>query len=153
MATLLELTAQIVSAHILNKKMNSDEVLQELLKVHASLKALETGSQQAAAPTVDPEAPTITIKQAFKKNELICMICGRSFKVLKRHLSMVHDLLPWQYRKKFNIPYTHSLVAKSYSEKWRQAAIDRGQGDCLAKAREVRAAAKAHKTDPVPAVK
>jgi len=151
MATLLELTAQIVSAHILNKKMNSDEVLQELLKVHASLKALETGSQQVAS-TVDPEAPIITIKQAFKKNELICMVCGRSFKVLKRHLRMAHDLLPGQYRKKFNIPSKQSLVAKSYSEKWRQDAIDRGQGDCLAKSREARAA-KAQMTAPVLAEK
>jgi predicted transcriptional regulator len=44
MPTLIELTAAIVSAHVSNQQMTSDEMLQELQKVHASLKALESGS-------------------------------------------------------------------------------------------------------------
>jgi predicted transcriptional regulator len=40
MPTLIELTAQIVSAHLSNIQITSDEMLQELQKVHESLKAL-----------------------------------------------------------------------------------------------------------------
>ena|ERR1039457_6700110 len=41
MPTLIQLTAQIVSAHIYNKQLTSEEIQQDLQKVHASLKALE----------------------------------------------------------------------------------------------------------------
>jgi predicted transcriptional regulator len=36
MPTLIELTAAIVSAHVSNNQMSSDEMLQELQMVHAS---------------------------------------------------------------------------------------------------------------------
>jgi predicted transcriptional regulator len=140
MPTLIELTAQIVSSHVSNIQMTSDEMLQELQKVHVSLKALEAGSPMASSST---EAPKLTIKQAFKKNEVICMICGKSFKTLKRHLTLAHDLKPGQYRKQFNIPSSISLTAKSYSESRRQMAIDKGLGEGLVIARMIRAAKKA----------
>ena len=138
MPTLLELTADIVSAHVTNMQMTSDEMLQELQKVHSSLKALESG----ASIDAEPKKP-LTIKQAFKKNEVICMICGKGgFKTLKRHLTHAHNLKPGQYRKQFNIPSSISLTAKSYSESRRQTAIDKGLAYGLAKARELRAAKK-----------
>lgn len=151
MPTLIELTAQIVSAHVSNQQMTSDEMLQELQKVHASLKALEVNSFIASETTHPPETPKLTIKQAFKKDEVICMVCGKGgFKTLKRHLNQIHNLKPGQYRKQFNIPATQSLTAKSYTESRRQMAIDKDLGDGLAKARAVRASNKAAK---VPAVK
>jgi hypothetical protein len=85
----------------------------------------------------------LTIRLAFKKDEVICMICGKGYKTLKRHIAQAHDLKPGQYRKQFGIPSTQSLVAKSYSESRRQTAIDKGLGEGLAKARKLRAAQKA----------
>lgn len=148
MPTIIELTAQIVSAHAGNTQMTSEELFQSLHKVHASLKALENGS-----PTAPEQPKQLTIKQAFKKDEVICMICGQGFKTLKRRLAQAHDLKPGQYRKQFNVPASISLTAKSYSESRRQSALDRGLGDNLAKAREVRAAKTKGKKAPVPAVK
>jgi predicted transcriptional regulator len=158
MPTLLELTAEIVSAHVSNMQMSSDEMLQELQKVHASLKALESG-----APVEPAQPKQLSIKQAFKKDEVVCMICGKGgFKTLKRHLAQAHDLKPGQYRKQFNIPSSISLTAKNYSESRRQGALDRGVGDNLSKARAARTAnVKGKKSSvteekvkaPVPAVK
>lgn len=149
MSTLIELTAQIVSAHVTNRQMTSDEMLQELQKVHVSLKALESG-----LPAEAEQPKQLTIKQAFKKNEVICMICGKGgFKTLKRHLTQAHDLKPGQYRKQFNIPSSISLTAKSYSESRKQMAIDKGLGEGLAKARELRSAKLKEKKAPVPAVR
>jgi predicted transcriptional regulator len=123
--------------------MSSDEMLKELQNVYESLKALETGSPIA----ISTGAPKLSIKQAFKKDEVICMVCGKGgFKTLKRHLTIAHDLKPGQYRKQFGIPSTQSLSAKSYSESRRQMAIDKGLGEGLAKAR----AKKAGKKAPVP---
>jgi predicted transcriptional regulator len=90
MATLIELTAQIISAHISINTMTTDELIQEVQKVHASLKFIDSGL------VIEPKKPKqLTIRQAFKKDEVICMVCGKGgFKTLKRHLSQAHDLKP-----------------------------------------------------------
>jgi predicted transcriptional regulator len=159
MPTLLELTAAIVSAHVSNQQMSSDEMLQELQKVYAQLHALESGSPIVIATSPPTEAPRLSIKQAFKKDQVICMVCGKGgFKTLKRHIGQAHDLKPGQYRKQFGIPSTISLTAKSYSEARRQTALDNNLADGLAKARAKKAADKApvpmkRAKAPVPAVK
>ena len=138
MSSLMEMVAEIVSSHASTSQLSGDELLTELQKVHSTLKALEAGE---SAEGISAEAkPSITIKQAFKKDEVVCMVCGKGgFKTLTRHLNQAHGLKPGQYRKQFNIPSSQSLAAKNYSEARRQAALDRGLGDNLAKARKVRA--------------
>jgi predicted transcriptional regulator len=138
MATLIEMASDIVSAHVSANQMSTEELLAEIQKVHAALKSLESG--QTVDGVASEAKPSLTIKQAFKKDEVVCMICGKSgFKTLTRHLSQAHGLKPGQYRKQFNIPSSQSLTAKNYSEARRQSALDRGLGDNLAKARKVRA--------------
>jgi predicted transcriptional regulator len=151
MSTLLELTAEIVKAHVGSTKMTSDQMLEELQKVYSALQALEGG--KPLAPTEEEAIPTLTVKQAFKKNEVICMICGKGgFKTLTRHLNHVHDTKPRDYRKEFNIPKSQPLTAKSYTESRKQMALDAGLGENLAKARAVRMAKIQSKKD-VPIVK
>jgi predicted transcriptional regulator len=147
MSTILDLTAQIVSAHASSTQMTSDELLQELRKVFSSLQALEGGSK----PLAEGVKPTLTIKQAFKKDEVICMVCGKGgMKTLKKHLEAAHGLKPGQYRKQFGIPSKQPLTAKSYSEARKKSAEERGLGAVLAKAREVRSAnLKAKKSAPI----
>jgi predicted transcriptional regulator len=136
MPTLIELTAAIVSAHVSNIQMTSDQLFQEIQDVHTALKALEVGSPIANESSATTETPKLSIKQAFKKDEVICMVCGKGgFKTLKRHLTQAHQLTPRQYRKQFGIPSSQKLVAKSYSESRRQLAIDKNLGGGLAKAR------------------
>jgi predicted transcriptional regulator len=67
------------------------------------------------------------------------MICGKAMKTLARHLKTAHGMTPSEYRKKFDIPRTQPLAARSYSESRRQMAIDRGLGENLAKARAAKA--------------
>ena len=160
MSNLTELTAQIIAARAAKKEMSTEEFQQEMQIVYSFLKSVEEGNVQPPAQTAVEETKPqkINFKKIFKDNEVICLICNKGFKALKRHLTVAHDLKPGEYRKQFGIPSKQSLVAKAYSEKWRQAANDRGQGEILAKAREARAAKKAVvpvvKTKvPVPAVK
>ena len=149
MPTLLELTAKIVSAHKSLGTMTTEKLIKEIQDIHASLKSIDSGL------VIEPKQPKqLTIKQAFKKHEVVCMICGKGgFKTLKRHLAQAHDLKPRQYRKQFNIPPSISLTAKSYSESRKQMATDKGLGDGLAKARATRAANTKGKKAPVPAVR
>jgi predicted transcriptional regulator len=141
MATVLEMAAEIVSSHASTSKLSTDELLQEINKVFAALQSLETGKAVGVAEAGKEAKPAITIKQAFKKNEVICMVCGKGgMKTLTRHIKQAHDLKPGQYKKQFGIPSKQSLTAKDFSEARRKSAQERGLADNLAKAREVRAA-------------
>jgi len=158
MKTLLELVADIVSSHASNTTMTTDQLVQELQTVHAALKNLEQGGSETElfqAAAQESKEITLTVRQAFKKDEVICMECQKGgFKTLKKHLSTAHQMTPGQYRKKFGIKSTQKLAAKNFSDARRQAAADRGMNDILAKAREKRMAnLQAAKTPPVKTAK
>ena len=134
MATIMEMAADIIAAHASTTPMSKDELISELGEVHAALAALEKGevveSTEAAEGT-----PVVSRKKAFGKDKIYCMICGKGFKTLSRHLKTSHEMSASEYRKQFDIPRSQSLAAKNYSESRRQMAVERGLADNLAKAR------------------
>ena len=140
--TLLELTAEIVTSHATGSPMSSDDLIQEINRVFATLKRLET--EGTVTGTDEVPVPTMSLKKAFKNDQVACMICGKTgFKTLTRHLGKAHDLKPGQYRKQFNIPSSQPLTAKNYSEARRLAANENNLAANLVKARAVRAAKNA----------
>jgi predicted transcriptional regulator len=169
MATnLLDLTADIVIAHASVTEMSSEDLLMEINMVYATLDAIAKGGKAVIIETSDkepkkqakktkapaepaeakaeekpaaPPVPAMTIEEAFKPDQVACMICGKTGMVtLKRHLASAHDLKPGQYRKQFNVPKEQPLAAVEYVEKRRQIALDRGLGDKLVAAREAKKA-------------
>jgi len=134
MATPTELAAQLLSARLAKTEMSKDEMFAELKELHDTLAALERGEVPAAAEEASNE-PAVSRKKAFGKDKIFCMICGKGFKTLSRHLRTAHEMTPKDYRKQFDIPSSQSLAAKNYSESRRQMAVDRGLADNLAKAR------------------
>jgi len=136
MATLVEIAGQLVAAHATSSKLTTEELILELSKVHAALQVLESGQ---TAEGGEEAKPTITLKEAFKKHEVVCMVCGKGgFRTLARHLSTAHQMKSSAYKKQFGIPSKQALSARSYSESRRAMALDRGLADNLAKARQVR---------------
>jgi len=143
MANLTELTAQIITARATKKEMSTEEFQNEMQMVYSFLKGIETGDTPTVEPIAEePKPQKINFKQFFKKDEVICLICNKGFKTLKRHLAKAHDLKPGEYRKQFNIPAKYTLVATTYSEQRKKDALDRGQGEILANARAAKAAMK-----------
>ncbi|MDD3847484.1 MAG: MucR family transcriptional regulator [Syntrophales bacterium] len=133
MAELIQLAAEIVMAHASATEMTSEDLQNEIKAVYATLKGLETGDVSSK--------PALTLRQAFKKDEVACMVCGKTgLTTLKRHLAVAHDMKPGQYRKQFNIPSSQPLAAKDYVEKRRQMALDKGLAGNLEKARAARKA-------------
>lgn len=155
-ADLRELTAEIVIAHANMNALSSDDLLKELKAVYATLQGLQTGEIEmpdqepkkrgrkakiaaeaiAEEKPVIPPAPALTIEEAFKPDQVACMVCGKKGMVtLKRHLASAHNLKPGKYRKQFQIPKDQPLAATQYVEKRRQIALDRGLAEKLAAAR------------------
>lgn len=119
MATLVEIAAQIVASHASSTPMTSDQLIFEVRRVYIALKNLEVdlpleGSEQKSA--------AMTVKEAFKKGEIICMVCGKGgFKTLARHLKAVHHLSPREYKKQFGIPSTNRyqpVTIQRQEESW-----------------------------------
>ncbi len=137
MATIMEMAAEIIAAHASTTPMSKDELIAELNEVHSALSALERGEIAETADTPE-DTPAVSRKKAFGKDKIYCMICGKGFKTLSRHLKTAHDMTASEYRKQFDIPRSQSLAAKNYSESRRQMAVDRGLAENLAKARAAR---------------
>lgn len=142
MPALVELAATIVSTHCAITELSTDELVRELQLVYHTLNDLQSGglpTEEPAEPQPQQTARPMSMKKAFQPDQVICMICGRGgMKTLSRHLSRAHGLKPGEYRKKFGIPRTQPLTAKTLSESRRQMATERGLADTLAKAREAR---------------
>jgi predicted transcriptional regulator len=152
MTTLIEMTAHIVAAHAGQSRMTSEDVVTDLKKVYAALLGLEANK---IVSCIEKPRTAITVKKAFKKDEIVCMVCGKGgMKALSRHLSSVHDMKPSAYRKEFSIARSQPLAATSFSESRRAMALERGLADNLVKARKGRAAnVQARRSARVPTVR
>ena len=137
MANIMEMAADIIAAHASTTPMSKEELIAELNEVYSALSSLEKGDV-VETETVAEETPAVSKKKAFGKDKIYCMICGKGFKTLSRHLKTTHDMTATEYRKQFDIPRTQSLASKNYSETRRKMAIERGLADNLAKARAAR---------------
>jgi len=75
-----------------------------------------TGSGAAAEPVVDPhlKRTAAQVKNSITPDALISFEDGKSYKSLKRHLS-VRGLTPEAYRTKWGLPHDYPLTAASYS--------------------------------------
>jgi predicted transcriptional regulator len=142
MASLLEMSKNIVMAHAAASKVSPRDIITEIQEVHATLVEIQKGGLDLTEQTQE-EAPAISQRKAFGKNTITCMLCGKQMKTLARHLGTAHDMKPGEYRKQFNIPRTQPLAARSYSESRKQMALDRDLGANLAKARAARGKGKA----------
>ena len=143
MATLSELTVQVLTARLAKKEMTLEELQKEMLTISNMIKFLDEGTLNTPVAVAEvPKPQKINLKQYFKKDEVICIICNKGFKTLKKHLDMAHQLKPGEYRKQFGISSKQSLAAKSYSDSRRQMALDKGLGEGLVKYRANEAAKK-----------
>lgn len=138
MANIMEMAADIIAAHASTTPMTKEELIAELNEVHSVLSALEKGEVVETDKNTE-ETPAVSRKKAFGKDKIYCMICGKGFKTLSRHLKTAHDMTAAEYRKQFDIPRSQSLASKNYSETRRKMAVERGLADNLAKARAARA--------------
>jgi len=110
---LVELTADIVSAHVANNNVAVGDVATLVEKVYQALSSL-------GAPAPEPQQekqPVVSVRASIKPDYLVCMECGRKQKTLKRHLENAHGMSPDQYRTDYGLPRDYPMVAPEYSKK------------------------------------
>jgi predicted transcriptional regulator len=120
---IISLTAQIVSAHVANNDVPAQQLPAFIRGVH---QALTTVGQVAVEPI--RAEPAVAAKKSVFADHIVCLGCGRSFKTIKRHLSTDHQMTPEEYRAKWGLPPSYSMVAASYAATRSQLARDSGLG-------------------------
>jgi predicted transcriptional regulator len=69
------------------------------------------------------------VRRSIRPDHLVCLICGKPQKVLKRHLAVQHDLTPAQYRERFGLKPDYPMAAPpSYAQQRREVALRTGLG-------------------------
>ena len=118
---LLNLTTEIVAAHVSKNALSNDQIPSLIKEVHKALSGL--GSQ---SEPVKP--PAVLIKNSVQKDAITCLECGWSGKMVKRHISTAHGLSVNEYREKWNLPGDYPMVAPSYAAKRSRLAKKIGLG-------------------------
>lgn len=122
---LLDLTADVVAAHVGNNNVSVNDVPRLIQEVHAALAGL--GEQQASEPKAKRE-PVVSPRASVKSDHLVCMVCGKKQKTLKRHLQNAHGMSPSDYRREFGLKSDYPMVAPEYSERRSKMAKSNGLG-------------------------
>lgn len=128
-AMLIELTADIVSAHVSNNVVGTSDVPELIRSVHDALAKITSGEGQSAeAPAADKPTPAVGARKSTSNPEhILSMIDGKPYKSLKRHIAG-HGYTPESYREAFGLPATYPMVAPAYSERRRAVAKRLGLG-------------------------
>ncbi len=123
--TLLELTAQIVAAHV-GKNQVAPAGLPALIEQIYT--ALKTAGHEPAPPVAEKQQPFVPAKRSVFPDYIICLEDGRKLKTLKRHLRSTFGLSPEQYREKWGLAADYPMVAPNYAEHRSRLAKQLGLG-------------------------
>ena len=120
---LLQLTAEIVSAHVANNPVPLGELAGLIQTVHSTM----TGLGQPIEPEVDL-TPAVNPKRSVTDDYITCLDCGKKQKMLKRHLDTAHGMTPAEYRAKWDLGYDYPMVAPNYAKTRQELAKKIGLG-------------------------
>lgn len=115
---MIELTAEIVAAHVGRNLVPTEDLPPLIANVHAILGTLERENGNKAR-ALDPPPSA---------DHIICLACGKKQRTLRRHLAAAHGLSPEQYRAVFALPSEYSMNAPSYSQTRRLIAKEHRLG-------------------------
>jgi predicted transcriptional regulator len=123
------MVAEIVKAQVSHTAMSADDLAEGIKRVYKALKWVE--SQEGKATTKDAEGQTLSGPESIQRNKVICLECGKDFKVITaRHLAL-HGVDPKGYKQRHGIPLRQSLSSRSLSAKRRRVAKKLGLGERL----------------------
>lgn len=108
---ILELTTEIVAAHVSNNSVAAGDVSGLLQEVHKTLSALGAGTVATERPR-----PAVPVKKSIFPDYIICLEDGKKLKMLKRHLNTSYGLSPAEYRERWGLPADYPMVAPNYAK-------------------------------------
>ncbi|MBR5882779.1 MAG: MucR family transcriptional regulator [Mailhella sp.] len=127
---------ELVKAQASVRVMSEDEMADMIASLAAKLKKLDTFEETEECCTCSAEAPVTDAKRSIKEKSIVCLECGKTFKVItKKHL-ILHGLDAASYRAKWGLKKGTPLTCKELQRARRQKMKDMKLWEKRAMARE-----------------
>ncbi|ABK44790.1 transcriptional regulator, MucR family [Magnetococcus marinus MC-1] len=153
---LIQTTAGIIQSYVSNNPIEAEQLTGLIGEVFNSLEEL---SQKGSLGDIDAATaedldrwvdglnkkertgltklqPAVAVDQAVQEDSVTCLICGKTCKALKGHLTRTHKLDVADYRAMFNLPKDFPMTAPNYSARRRVLAEEVGLSEKLQASRE-----------------
>jgi predicted transcriptional regulator len=124
-SSLAQLTAVIVSAYVSNNKIALSVLAGLITTVAGQLSKVGAEPDQ---PAEEKPEPAVSVRRSIRPDHLLCLVCGKPQKLLKRHLAVQHELTPNQYRERFGLKPEYPMAAPNYVQQRREIALRTGLG-------------------------
>lgn len=122
---LLTLTTNIVSAHLSNNAVSTEDIPALIRKVYSTLTNVH---QEGGVMISERPQPAVPIKKSIHADYIVCLEDGKKLKMLKRHLKTAYNMTPEQYRERWGLPADYPMVAPNYATQRSKLAKDIGLG-------------------------
>ncbi len=121
--SLAELTTRIVTAYFRSHDLAAADVGRLVTMVGSELGAL-------GQPPEEPDiaVPAVPIEDSVRRDGLVCLVCGKRFKTLRRHLLSAHGLTPGDYRERYGLDRDYPMVSPASSAQRAEIARQAGLG-------------------------
>ena len=116
--------ASIVAGYLGNHTVAPAEIPTIIASVHAALSAVGTPIE----PTVPKRVPAVAIRKSVTPEAIICLDCGFSGQMIRRHLTTAPGLSVKQYRERWGLGPDYPVVAPNYAAKRSMLAKEIGLG-------------------------
>ena len=121
---LLQLTAQIVSAHVSHNAVTAEALPGLIREVYRSL----SGSDVKVDEVAPRPEPAVNPKKSVFPDYIICLEDGKKLKMLRRHLKSAYNMSPEQYRDRWELDASYPMVAPNYAKQRSSLAKKIGLG-------------------------
>jgi predicted transcriptional regulator len=118
-----ELTTEIVVAYLTRNTIAMADLGDLIGAVARGLDALGRKEPEPAKPE-----PAVPVRRSIHDDHLVCLVCGKRQKILRRHLDVAHQLTPEAYRERFGLKPDYPMAAPGYSRQRSQMAKRVGLG-------------------------
>jgi predicted transcriptional regulator len=121
---LVELTTEIVTAYVSYHQVVAAEIGVVIGYVAGGLSKLENREEPAPVAA----QPVVPVRRSISRDHLICLLCGKKQKLLKRHLATAHGMTPPEYRERFGLKPEYPMTAPGYAAQRSEMARKIGLG-------------------------
>jgi predicted transcriptional regulator len=121
--SLAKLTTEIVVAYVTRNTVAPTDLGDLIGAVARALGALGREQDEPTKPE-----PAVPVRRSIHDNHLVCLVCGRQQKTLRRHLDVAHQLTPEAYREQFGLKPDYPMAAPGYSRQRSETAKRVGLG-------------------------
>jgi len=123
---MIERVAEIVAAYVKRNSVAPDQVPELIQQVNQALTGL--GQPQEPPPPAMPDAPAVPIRRSVTPDKIICLDCGYSGVMLKRHIMTAHGLSIVDYQTRWKLAADYPMIAPNYSVRRAELAKSFGLG-------------------------